>query len=204
MHLRITWLLVCVPVVILLCLPACGACASEESKAEAKAEESTPAGEAAGPADETMVKDIVEVAMGDENCKTLVAAVKAAGLVEILKGEGPFTVFAPTEKAFAKLPEGTVESLTQPENKEKLKAILTYHVVPGSYKAADVTKLKSPAMVKTVQGEKIKITIGMEGVKINDAKVVKTDIMASNGVIHLIDTVIMPPEPKPTPTPGMY
>jgi uncharacterized surface protein with fasciclin (FAS1) repeats len=134
-------------------------------------------------------KDIVDTAAGAKNFKTLVKAVKAAGLVETLKGDGPFTVFAPTDKAFAKLPEGTLESLLKPENKEKLAAILTYHVVPGKVTAADVVKLKN---AKTVQGSNFNIRVKDGKVKVDDAKVVKTDIEAKNGVIHVIDAVILP------------
>ncbi len=114
----------------------------------------------------------------------------ADGLVDTLKGKGPFTVFAPTDKAFDKLPAGTVETLLKPENKEKLAAILTYHVVAGKVNAADVVKLKS---AKTVQGQTVAID-AKDGVKINDAKVVKVDIESTNGVIHVIDTVLMPKE----------
>ena len=114
---------------------------------------------------------------------------KAAGLVDTLKGEGPFTVFAPTNEAFGKLPEGTVESLLKPENKDKLVAILTYHVVAGKVTAADVVKLSE---AKTVQGSSAAIKVGDGGVMIDGAKVVKTDIECANGVIHVIDTVIMP------------
>ena len=134
-------------------------------------------------------KDLVETAAGAEDFKTLVNAVKAAGLVETLKGEGPYTVFAPTDKAFAKLPKGTLESLLEPKNKEKLAAILAYHVVPGKVKAADVVKLKN---VKTVQGSKVNIRVKEGKVEVDEAKVVKTDIEAKNGVIHVIDTVILP------------
>jgi len=118
-----------------------------------------------------------------------VAAVKAAGLVDTLNSAGPFTVFAPTNAAFAKLPAGTVESLLKPENKAKLTAILTYHVVAGKVTAADVVKLKS---ADTVNGKAVKITAGHHGVKVNDANVTATDIKASNGVIHVIDTVLIP------------
>lgn len=132
--------------------------------------------------------DIVAVASGAGNFNTLVAAVKAAGLVETLQGPGPFTVFAPTDEAFAKLPKGTVEDLLKPENKEKLVAILTYHVVSGKVMAADVKTMKA----KTVNGKEldVKVTDGM--VTVNNAKVIKTDILASNGVIHVIDAVLMP------------
>lgn len=133
--------------------------------------------------------DIVDTAIEAGTFKTLVTAVKAAGLAEVLKGKGPFTVFAPTDDAFAKLPKGTVEDLLKPENKEKLKAILTYHVVSGKVTATDAAKLTS---AKTVQGESIGIEVEGGKVQINDAKVVKADIEASNGVIHVIDSVILP------------
>ncbi|AMV37784.1 fasciclin domain-containing protein [Planctomyces sp. SH-PL62] len=138
-------------------------------------------------------KDIVDTAVGAGDFKTLVAAVKAAGLVDTLKGDGPFTVLAPTDEAFAKLPEGTVESLLKPENKAKLIQILTYHVIPSKAMAADVVKLDGKS-VKSVQGGEIKVTVDGDDVKVNDAKVVKTDVKCSNGVIHVIDTVIMPPK----------
>jgi uncharacterized surface protein with fasciclin (FAS1) repeats len=134
-------------------------------------------------------QDIVAVAAGNESFSTLVAAVKAAGLVETLQGEGPFTVFAPTNDAFAKLPEGTVESLLKPENRDQLVSILTYHVVPGKVMAADVVKLDSAT---TVQGGDIAIAASDSGVTVDNAKVVMTDVAASNGVIHVIDTVILP------------
>ena len=132
--------------------------------------------------------DIVDTAVKAESFKTLVAAVKAAGLVETLKGEGPFTVFAPTDEAFAKLPEGTIASLLKPENKDKLTAILTYHVIPAKVMAKDVKAGK----VKTVNGKEVKISVSDWGVKIDNAKVVKTDVSATNGVIHVIDHVILP------------
>ncbi len=119
----------------------------------------------------------------------MVAAVKAAGLVETLKGAGPFTVFAPTDEAFAKLPAGTVENLLKPENKDKLVAVLTYHVVPGKVMANDVAVKKMDA--KTVQGGDIKVN-GMNGVRINDSMVTKADIVTDNGVIHVIDRVLLP------------
>jgi uncharacterized surface protein with fasciclin (FAS1) repeats len=134
-------------------------------------------------------KDIVDTAAGAGKFETLVTAVKAAGLVDTLKGTGPFTVFAPTDEAFAKLPAGTVEDLLKPENKEKLTKILTYHVVPGKVMSADIAG-KSQS-VKTVQGSDVAID-ATSGVKVNDAKVVTPDVEASNGVIHIIDTVIMP------------
>jgi uncharacterized surface protein with fasciclin (FAS1) repeats len=132
--------------------------------------------------------DIVAVASSAGSFKTLVAAVKAAGLVETLQGKGPFTVFAPTDEAFAKLPPGTVEDLLKPENKDKLVAILTYHVVPGKVMAADVKTM----MVKTVNGKELSIKVDDGKVTVNDAKVIKTDVAASNGVIHVIDTVLLP------------
>ena len=134
-------------------------------------------------------KDIVDTAVGADAFSTLVAAVKAAGLVETLKSDGPFTVFAPTNEAFAKLPEGTVETLLKPENKDKLIAVLTYHVVPGKVMAADVVKLKN---AKTVQGGEVDIVVADGKVKVDNANVVKTDIECSNGVIHVIDAVILP------------
>jgi uncharacterized surface protein with fasciclin (FAS1) repeats len=133
--------------------------------------------------------DIVDTAIAAGNFKTLVAAVQAAGLVETLKGAGPFTVFAPTDEAFAKLPAGTVEGLLKPENKDKLIAILTYHVVSGKVMAADVAGKKT--MAKSVQGSEITVD-GTKGVMVDAATVVKADIVADNGVIHVIDAVIMP------------
>lgn len=140
--------------------------------------------------------DIVDTAVSAGSFKTLVTAVKAAGLVETLKGKGPFTVFAPTDEAFAKLPAGTVESLLKPENKDKLVAILTYHVVPGKVMAADVVKVKE---AKTVQGQSVAVTVSDKGVKIDNANVIKTDIGCSNGVIHVIDQVILPREESKGP-----
>ncbi len=133
--------------------------------------------------------NIVEIAAGNADFSTLVAALKAADLVGALSGEGPFTVFAPTNEAFAKLPEGTVESLLLPENKDKLTAILTYHVVAGKVMAADVVKLSEAT---TLEGSTIAISASDKGVTVNNATVTATDIEASNGVIHVIDTVILP------------
>lgn len=132
---------------------------------------------------------IVDVAVGAGSFKTLVAAVKAAGLVETLQGEGPFTVFAPTDEAFAKLPKGTVENLLKPENKDKLIAVLTYHVVPGKVMSGDVVKLDS---AKTVEGQSVKIRTMDGKVMIDDAQVTQADVETSNGVIHIIDSVILP------------
>ena len=134
-------------------------------------------------------KDIVETAVAAGKFKTLAAALEAAGLVDTLKGDGPFTVFAPTDEAFAKLPKGTVEGLLKPENKAKLKAILTYHVAGAKAMSTD---LKDGQMVKTVNGEDVKVKIADGTVMVGDAKVVKADIAAKNGVIHVIDTVLMP------------
>ena len=136
-------------------------------------------------------KDIVDTAVAADGFKTLVAAVKAAGLVETLKGKGPFTVFAPTDEAFKKLPAGTLDSLLKPENKKKLVAILTYHVVAGKVMAADVVKLTE---AKTVQGQSVKVKVDGGKVKVDGANVVKTDIACGNGVIHVIDAVILPKE----------
>jgi uncharacterized surface protein with fasciclin (FAS1) repeats len=136
-------------------------------------------------------QDIVDTAVGAGQFKTLAAALKAADLVATLKGPGPFTVFAPTDEAFAKLPAGTVENLLKPENKAKLTAILTYHVVPGAVRAEKVTKLDQ---AKTVNGAMVKVTTKGDKVTINDATVVKADIAASNGIIHVIDKVILPPQ----------
>ena len=134
-------------------------------------------------------KDIVGTAVSAGSFKTLTAALEAAGLVETLKGNGPFTVFAPTDEAFAKLPDGTVKSLLKPENKQQLTSILTYHVVAGNVKAADVIKLSS---AKTLNGQSVMIKVVEGKVLINGATVVKADIAATNGTIHVIDTVLMP------------
>ena len=150
---------------------------AEHHMAHEHAKHATPAG------------TIVDIAVGNPEFSTLVTALKAAGLVDTLNGKGPFTVFAPTNAAFAKLPAGTVESLVKPENKAKLTAILTYHVVAGRVLAKDVFTLKSAT---TVQGGKVKIN-AKKGVMVNNAKVTATDILGSNGVIHVIDTVLMPP-----------
>ena len=136
--------------------------------------------------------DIVETAVAAGSFNTLVTAVKAAGLVDTLKGPGPFTVFAPTDEAFAKLPGGTVENLLKPENKRQLVAILSYHVVPGKVMSSK-DLLGKKTMAKTVEGTQISID-ATDDVRVNNAKVVKADIEASNGVIHVIDTVIIPKE----------
>ncbi|ABM04066.1 beta-Ig-H3/fasciclin [Psychromonas ingrahamii 37] len=136
-----------------------------------------------------MKKDIVDVAVENGSFTTLVAALKAAELVDTLKGKGPFTVFAPTDEAFAKLPEGTLEMLLMPENKEQLVSILTYHVVAGKVMAKDVMKLDSAT---TIQGQDVMVHIMDGKVMIDDATVVIADVKASNGVIHVIDSVILP------------
>jgi len=134
-------------------------------------------------------KDIVDIAASAGSFKTLVAAVQAAGLVEALKGQGPLTVFAPTDEAFGKLPAGTVENLLKPENKDKLIAVLTYHVVPGRVTASEVVNLNS---AKTINGRSLKISAQEGKVMVDGAQVTATDIMASNGVIHVIDAVVLP------------
>jgi uncharacterized surface protein with fasciclin (FAS1) repeats len=151
-----------------------------------------PAGAASCPATQapaTAAKDIVDTAVGAGQFKTLAAALTAAGLVDTLKGTGPFTVFAPTDAAFAKLPEGTVAELLKPENKEKLTAILTYHVVGSKAMAKDVAGLKS---VKTVNGKELPLKVVDGKVMVGDATVTGADVEASNGVIHVIDTVLIP------------
>jgi len=166
-----------IAVVMALTLSACGS--DKEESMEAVAEETTEA---------TTVGTIVDVASGAGNFGTLVAAVTAAELVETLSGEGPFTVFAPTDEAFAALPAGVVDALLLPENKAVLAQILTYHVVSGKVMAADVTD----GDVATVEGQTVKLSTA-DGVTVNGAKVVTADVAASNGVIHAIDAVILPP-----------
>ncbi len=136
-------------------------------------------------------KTIVELAVGTESLSTLVAAVKAGDLVETLSGDGPFTVFAPTNDAFAKLPEGVVEMLLMPENKDKLVAVLTYHVVAGKVMSTD---LKNNMKAKTVNGAEATIKLSYGKAMVDNATVAAADIEASNGVVHVIDTVILPPE----------
>ena len=141
-------------------------------------------------ASEMSKPDIVDLAVSTDFLSTLVAAVQAGDLVGVLKGDGPYTVFAPTNDAFAALPEGTVENLLKPENKDQLVAILTYHVVPGIVRSTD---LSDGQMATTVQGSDIKVSINKDGVMINQAKVTAADIEASNGIVHVIDQVILPP-----------
>ncbi|CAH0536692.1 fasciclin domain-containing protein [Vibrio marisflavi] len=138
---------------------------------------------------QSVKKDIVDVAVENGSFNTLVAAVEAAGLVDTLKGDGNLTVFAPTDAAFAKLPDGTVDMLLKPENKDKLIAVLTYHVVPGKVMAEDVAKIDSS---ETIQGQNIAVSVNNGNVMIDNAKVVIADVRASNGVIHVIDTVLLP------------
>ena len=149
----------------------------------------------------TCDKTIVENAAANKDFATLVAAVKAAALVETLSGDGPFTVFAPTEAAFAKLPEGTVADLIKPENKEKLTQILKYHVVPGKVMAKDVVKLDGKR-AKTAAGKPVGVKIKDGNVRIGRAKVVKADIACKNGVIHVIDTVLIPRQKNAKPSPA--
>lgn len=144
---------------------------------------------AAGSHDKEAGKDIVDTAIAAGSFNTLVAAVQAADLVDALKADGPITVFAPTDEAFALLPEGTVENLLKPENKDQLVAILTYHVVPGKIDAAKVTTLES---AETLQGESISISVKDGKVFVDNAQVITADVMASNGIIHVIDHVILP------------
>ncbi len=173
---------------------------NEEKEKEVETEETM---EAETSAEEEMSEqpNIVEIASGNDNFSTLVTAVKAAGLVETLSGEGPFTVFAPTNDAFAKLPEGTVPTLVKPENKEKLTGILTYHVVSGEFMAEDVVNAikenDGSFTIPTVQGGELTASLDGENVILTDANgntstIVMTDVDASNGVIHAIDTVVMP------------
>jgi uncharacterized surface protein with fasciclin (FAS1) repeats len=173
-----------------ICAAALTACSNGETKSEetttaaateVKPETATPPAEAP--------KDVVDVAMGSADHSTLVAAVKAAGLVETLKGAGPFTIFAPTNAAFSALPAGTVDGLLKPEKKADLTKILTYHVVSGNVKAAD---LKDGQKVKTLQGEELTVSIKDGKVTINGANVTTADLSGSNGVIHVIDAVLMP------------
>lgn len=186
------------PLAIIGLLVSCGGDDSDVASTVAPTTEA-PASEA--PADESMTseapaeeaQDIVAIASANDDFSTLVAAVAAAGLVEVLQGEGPFTVFAPTNDAFAALPAGLVDKLLMPENKDVLVKILTYHVVSGAVLAADVTAGEVPS----VEGQNITVTTE-GGVMVNDANVVATDIIASNGVIHVIDAVILPPDVDPS------
>jgi uncharacterized surface protein with fasciclin (FAS1) repeats len=144
--------------------------------------------------------DVLDKAMKEPRLSRFVDAVKAAGLTDSLKGEGPYTIFAPTNAAFAKLPAGTLDDLMKPENKAKFADLLRYHVVPGKLSSADILKMGDKATLKTLAGTNITLNLG-QNPKLNDAGLVKTDIMASNGVIHIIDTVLMPPPADATITP---
>ena len=177
----------CVGAVLLLLVVALGGCQQEQPTEVSRPPSVSRPAEPAAAVDAP--KDIVDTAVAAGSFGTLVQAVQAAGLVETLKGEGPFTVFAPTDEAFAKLPAGTLEDLLKPDNKEKLTAILTYHVVPGRVMAADVVGLESAT---TVNGADISIEVADDTVMVDGAKVVQTDIECSNGVIHAIDGVMLP------------
>jgi uncharacterized surface protein with fasciclin (FAS1) repeats len=180
-----------------LLLAACSSAtdSSDASSAPAPASSAAAASPSAEMTEESPMAeagDIVEVASSTPGFSTLVAAVTAAGLVETLQGDGPFTVFAPTDEAFAALPEGVLDALLLPENKDVLAKILTYHVVPGAVMAADVTD----GDVATVEGQTVTLSTA-DGVTVNGAKVVQADVAASNGVIHVIDAVILPPDVDP-------
>ncbi len=167
-------------------MSSCGGETTTETTADTTATTTPPADTVAAPAGPATV---VDIAVGSADHTTLVAAVKAAGLVETLSGAGPFTVFAPTNAAFDKLPKGTVESLLTPEKKTDLTGILTYHVVAGAFKAADLT---DGQMIKTVNGQELKVTIKDGKVMINGATVTAADLVAGNGVVHVIDAVVLP------------
>ncbi len=179
--------------VAILGFTSCGPNEKDKAAAEKAIADSTAAAQATADsiaaAEAAMPKDIVTTAINAGNFQTLATALQAAGLVETLQGAGPFTVFAPTDEAFAKLPAGTVEDLLKPENKEKLISILTYHVVSGKVMAADVAGMTEAA---TVNGKKAKVTASDAGVMVDKSNVTGTDIEASNGVIHVIDQVLMP------------
>jgi uncharacterized surface protein with fasciclin (FAS1) repeats len=173
-HIKIASTLLAISLIPAVAHAHCGACGADAHKKEHK---------------HAHKSDIVETAVNAGSFNTLAAALTAAGLVDTLKGEGPFTVFAPTDEAFAKLPAGTVESLLKPENKAQLVDILTYHVVAGKVKAEKVVTMDSAT---TVQGGNVSIKVKDGTVYVDDAKVIKTDIKASNGIIHVIDSVIIP------------
>ena len=172
---------------------ACGSDDDDTATTEAPATSEAPSTEAPMGTEAPAAEDIVAIASANEDFSTLVAAVSAAGLVETLQGEGPFTVFAPTNAAFDALPAGLVDKLLMPENKDVLVKILTYHVVSGAIMAADVTA----GDVASVEGGMIAVTTNDGGVQVNGASVVSADIVASNGVIHVIDAVILPPDVDP-------
>ncbi|NDD97035.1 MAG: fasciclin domain-containing protein [Acidimicrobiia bacterium] len=174
-------------------LVACGSDDDDTATTEAPATSEAPSTEAPMGTEAPAAEDIVAIASANEDFSTLVAAVSAAGLVETLQGEGPFTVFAPTNAAFDALPAGLLDKLLMPENKDVLVKILTYHVVSGAIMAADVTA----GDVASVEGGMIAVTTNDGGVQVNGASVVSADIVASNGVIHVIDAVILPPDVDP-------
>jgi uncharacterized surface protein with fasciclin (FAS1) repeats len=174
-------------------LVACGSDDDDTATTEAPATSEAPSTEDPMGSEAPAAEDIVAIASANEDFSTLVAAVSAAGLVETLQGEGPFTVFAPTNAAFDALPAGLVDKLLMPENKDVLVKILTYHVVSGAIMAADVTA----GDVASVEGGMIAVTTNDGGVQVNGASVVSADIVASNGVIHVIDAVILPPDVDP-------
>ena len=174
-------------------LVAFGSDDDDTATTEAPATSEAPSTEAPMGSEAPAAEDIVAIASANEDFSTLVAAVSAAGLVETLQGEGPFTVFAPTNAAFDALPAGLVDKLLMPENKDVLVKILTYHVVSGAIMAADVTA----GDVASVEGGMIAVTTNDGGVQVNGASVVSADIVASNGVIHVIDAVILPPDVDP-------
>ncbi|MCT7990887.1 fasciclin domain-containing protein [Laspinema olomoucense] len=178
-----TSLLMVLPVVAGVNTPPQNGAPSDEANTESMTE--TPASTT-----EMSQQTIAEIAAGNESFTTLTSALEAAGLTETLSGEGPFTVFAPTDEAFAALPEGTLEQLLQPENRDILVQVLTYHVVEGSVMSGDLSTTEVPS----VEGRSINVTVAEDGVMVNSANVVKADIEASNGVIHVIDQVILPPQ----------
>jgi uncharacterized surface protein with fasciclin (FAS1) repeats len=177
-----------VAVAAALTLAACSS-SSDDTAATPAASESAAAAESPMASEAAMAGDIIEVASTTDGFATLTAAVTAAGLVETLQGEGPFTVFAPTDEAFAALPAGVLDALLLPENKDALTKILTYHVVAGKVMAADVTDGDVP----TVEGQTVTLSTA-DGVTVNGAKVIQADVETSNGVIHAIDAVILPPD----------
>ena len=170
----------------------CGACGETDNHAGGNLK--TEAGMDHAAKKHMDTPNIVGAAMANDDFSTLVAAVKAAGLVDALSGEGPFTVFAPTNAAFAALPEGTVENLLKPENKDQLAAILKYHVVSGKVMSGDIAT--GETMVETLQGNTLKVVNGEDGVTVDGAKVTTVDLKTSNGVIHVIDAVVLPKEDK--------
>jgi len=176
---------------VILSFAACTNTSTTDGEENATEDTTTAQAEETTMEEKPMEKDIVALAMETPSLSTLVQAVKAAGLVETLQGEGPFTVFAPTNKAFAALPEGTLENLLKPENKDQLVQVLTYHVVPAKVMSGD---LSDGMKAGTVQGAEATVKMKGDAVMIDNATVQKADISASNGVVHVIDAVILPPE----------